>query len=100
MAKGIWQRTAIRLGRRNGDDEVAAGVEGVLPGVTATARAAHASLRGESKGLRARWRDGGPAFVEAVAYVAPGNFATNLAGGAQVGFFLLWVILRSNLIAM
>jgi manganese transport protein len=100
MAKGIWQRAAIRLGRRNGDDEVAAGVEGVLPGETATARAAHASLRGERKGLRALWPFLGPAFVAAVAYVDPGNFATNISGGAQFGYLLLWVILCSNLMAM
>src|SRR5215216_3124339 len=100
MAKGIWQRAAVRLGRRNGDDEVAAGVEGVLPGETATARAAHASLRGERKGLRALWPFLGPAFVAAVAYVDPGNFATNISGGAQFGYLLLWVILCSNLMAM
>jgi manganese transport protein len=100
MAKGIWQRAAIRLGSRNGDDEVAAGVEGVLPGETATARAAHASLRGERKGLRALWPFLGPAFVAAVAYVDPGNFATNISGGAQFGYLLLWVILCSNLMAM
>jgi manganese transport protein len=100
MAKGIWQRAAIRLGRRNGGDEVAAGVEGVLPGETATARAAHASLRGERKGLRALWPFLGPAFVAAVAYVDPGNFATNISGGAQFGYLLLWVILCSNLMAM
>src|SRR5215207_5896994 len=97
MAKGIWQRAAVRLGRRNGDDEVAAGVEGVLPGETATARAAHASLRGERKGLRALWPFLGPAFVAAVAYVDPGNFATNISGRAQFGYLLLWVILASNL---
>jgi hypothetical protein len=49
MAKGIWQRAAVRLGARKGGDEVVAGVEGVLPGETATARAAHASLAGERK---------------------------------------------------
>jgi len=100
MAKGIWQRAAIRLGARNGDDEVVAGVEGVLPGETATARAAHASLRGERKGLRALWPFLGPAFIAAVAYVDPGNFATNISGGAQFGYLLLWVILCSNLMAM
>src|SRR5215218_6871576 len=100
MAKGIWQRAAIRLGRRNGGDEVAAGVEGVLPGETATARAAHASLRGERKGLRALWPFLGPAFVAAVAYVDPGNFATNISGGAQFGYLLLWVIQCSNRMAM
>src|SRR5919201_4030207 len=42
----------------------------------------------------------GPAFVAAVAYIDPGNFATNIAGGAKFGFLLLWVILSANLIAM
>jgi len=42
----------------------------------------------------------GPAFVAAVAYVDPGNFATNIAGGAQYGYLLLWVILAANLMAM
>ena len=42
----------------------------------------------------------GPAFVAAVAYVDPGNFATNIAGGAQFGYLLLWVILAANLMAM
>ena len=42
----------------------------------------------------------GPAFVAAVAYVDPGNFATNISGGAQYGYLLLWVILAANLMAM
>ncbi|MGH2893735.1 MAG: Nramp family divalent metal transporter, partial [Solirubrobacteraceae bacterium] len=42
----------------------------------------------------------GPAFVAAVAYVDPGNFATNLQGGAQFGYELLWVVLAANLMAM
>jgi manganese transport protein len=42
----------------------------------------------------------GPAFVAAVAYVDPGNFATNIAGGAQFGFLLVWVIVAANLMAM
>jgi manganese transport protein len=42
----------------------------------------------------------GPAFVAAVAYVDPGNFATNIAGGAQYGFLLVWVIVMANLMAM
>ncbi len=100
MAKGIWQRAAIRLGKRNGDDEITAGIEGVLPGETATARAAHASLAGERKGIRKLWPFLGPAFIAAVAYVDPGNFATNISGGAQFGYLLLWVILTSNLMAM
>ncbi len=42
----------------------------------------------------------GPAFVAAVAYVDPGNFATNIQGGAQFGYLLLWVVLLANLMAM
>jgi manganese transport protein len=42
----------------------------------------------------------GPAFVAAIAYVDPGNFATNIAGGAKYGYLLLWVVLVSNLMAM
>jgi manganese transport protein len=42
----------------------------------------------------------GPAFVAAVAYVDPGNFATNLQGGARFGYELLWVVLAGNLMAM
>jgi manganese transport protein len=42
----------------------------------------------------------GPAFVASVAYVDPGNFATNVQGGARYGYMLLWVVLAANLIAM
>ena len=42
----------------------------------------------------------GPAFVASVAYVDPGNFATNFQGGAQFGYTLAWVILLANLMAM
>lgn len=42
----------------------------------------------------------GPAFVASVAYIDPGNFATNIQGGAQFGYTLLWVIVASNLMAM
>src|SRR5256886_13884308 len=42
----------------------------------------------------------GPAFVACVAYIDPGNFATNIAGGSKFGFILLWVIVASNLMAM
>ena len=42
----------------------------------------------------------GPAFVAAVAYVDPGNFATNVQGGAKYGYQLMWVVLVANLIAM
>jgi len=42
----------------------------------------------------------GPAFIAAVAYVDPGNFATNIAGGSRYGYTLVWVIVASNLMAM
>ena len=42
----------------------------------------------------------GPAFIACVAYIDPGNFATNIAGGSKFGFTLLWVIVASNLMAM
>jgi manganese transport protein len=42
----------------------------------------------------------GPAFVAAVAYIDPGNFATNIAGGASYGYLLVWVIVAANLMAM
>jgi len=42
----------------------------------------------------------GPAFIACVAYVDPGNFATNIQGGAEFGYLLVWVIVASNLMAM
>jgi manganese transport protein len=42
----------------------------------------------------------GPAFIASVAYVDPGNFATNVAAGAQFGYTLGWVVLVANLMAM
>jgi manganese transport protein len=41
-----------------------------------------------------------PAFVAAVAYIDPGNFATNITAGAKYGYLLVWVIVAANLIAM
>ena len=42
----------------------------------------------------------GPAFIASVAYIDPGNFATNIQGGAEFGYRLLWVVLWANLMAM
>ena len=42
----------------------------------------------------------GPAFVASIAYVDPGNFATNIRAGAQFGYLLVWVIVAANLMAM
>jgi manganese transport protein len=75
-------------------------VEDVLPGEAAVAAAARRSLEGHTRGIGRVWPFLGPAFVAAVAYIDPGNFATNVAGGAKFGYLLLWVVLAANLIAM
>jgi manganese transport protein len=75
-------------------------VEDVLPGEAAVAVAARRSLEGRSRGARRVWPFLGPAFIAAVAYIDPGNFATNIAGGAKFGYLLLWVVLAANLVAM
>ncbi len=67
-------------------------------GTVAAARAAIASPRRLS--LRQALPFLGPAFIAAVAYVDPGNFATNIQAGSQFGYLLLWVILASNLFAI
>ena len=76
------------------------GIEDVLPGEAAVARAARRSLDGHARGFSRIWPFLGPAFIAAVAYIDPGNFATNIAGGAKFGYLLLWVVLGANLIAM
>jgi manganese transport protein len=50
--------------------------------------------------LRGRLALLGPAFVACIAYVDPGNFATNIAGGSKYGYLLLWVLVGANLMAM
>ena len=77
-----------------------AGVADALPGEAAVLRAAERSLSGERRGVRRYVPFLGPAFIAAVAYVDPGNFATNMAGGAKFGYLLLWVVLTANLMAM
>lgn len=71
-----------------------------MPGESVTARAAHRSLAGERRGMSRLWPFLGPAFIAAVAYIDPGNFATNIAAGSRFGYLLLWVIACSNLMAM
>lgn len=46
------------------------------------------------------WRYFGPAFIASIAYIDPGNFATNIVGGSRFGYSLLWVLLWSNLMAI
>jgi manganese transport protein len=74
--------------------------EQALPGEAAVADAAHRSLEGHTRGIARLWPFLGPAFIAAVAYIDPGNFATNVSGGAKFGYMLLWVILAANLVAM
>jgi manganese transport protein len=71
-----------------------------LPGEARVLQAAERSLSGERRGFRGLLPFLGPAFIAAVAYVDPGNFATNVAGGAKFGYLLLWVIVAANLMAM
>src|SRR6202163_4944348 len=57
-------------------------------------------LAGQRRGLRASLAFAGPAVVASIAYMDPGNFATNIQAGARYGYGLLWVVLLANLIAM
>src|ERR1700687_1367598 len=57
-------------------------------------------LDGERGGLRAYLTFAGPAVIASIAYIDPGNFATNIQAGAKYGYGLLWVVLLANLIAM
>ena len=64
--------------------------------VTATAQAATPTATGQRK----LWYYLGPAFVASIAYIDPGNFATNFEGGTRFGYQLLWVLLWSNAMAI
>ena len=80
-------------------------VEPVAPGLTLpdSPRLGQDSMlsRALSRGrLRGTLAILGPAFVASVAYVDPGNFATNFAAGAKHGYELVWVILMANLMAI
>ena len=71
-----------------------------LPGEVRVIEAAERVLSGERRGVRAVLPFLGPAFIASVAYIDPGNFATNMAGGSQFGYMLLWVVVAANLMAM
>jgi manganese transport protein len=75
-------------------------VDAALPGEARVLAAAESALSGERRGVRAMLPFLGPAFIAAVAYIDPGNFATNMAGGSQFGYTLLWVVLAANLMAV
>jgi len=72
------------------------------PNSAETVASAERVLEGRSKrrGLGRILPFLGPAFIACVAYIDPGNFATNIAGGAKYGYLLVWVIIMSNLMAM
>src|SRR6516165_5780514 len=65
-----------------------------------TVAAASEALRLQRRGVRAYLAFAGPAVIASVAYMDPGNFATNIQGGARYGYRLLWVVVLANLIAM
>ncbi len=84
--------------RPPGDEGVRVGGAAVLdPTLTITTPLQAVLARGPWRATLAML---GPAFVAAIAYVDPGNFATNVQGGAQFGYLLLWVVLAANLMAM
>jgi manganese transport protein len=70
-----------------------------IPGPAALGPSALDQLLAKGR-LRATVTMLGPAFVASIAYVDPGNFATNVQGGAEFGYLLLWVVLLANVIAM
>src|SRR6185437_15372700 len=89
--------------RSPGEDEVASPFEAAEPDASSHPRlqlAAREAIQGRRRGIRAILPFMGPAFIASVAYIDPGNFATNIQGGAQFGYALLWVILMANLMAM
>jgi manganese transport protein len=65
-----------------------------------TVSAARQVLAGQRGGMRAYLAFAGPAVIASIAYMDPGNFATNIQAGARYGYTLLWVVLLANLIAM
>jgi manganese transport protein len=65
-----------------------------------TVSVARSVLAGQRRGLRAYLAFAGPAVIASIAYMDPGNFATNIQAGAKYGYGLLWVVLLANLIAM
>jgi manganese transport protein len=74
-------------------------IPGTLEAVDAVVRESVSDVKARGR-VRGSLRLLGPGFVAAIAYVDPGNFATNISGGAQFGYLLLWVILSANLMAV
>ncbi len=93
---------AAAVGEPPQDPALPAGRPAVPRGDVATVTAASEVLSGRSsrRGIARALPFLGPAFVASVAYIDPGNFATNIQGGSEFGYRLVWVVLASNLIAM
>src|SRR6202162_72759 len=62
--------------------------------------AARRVLAGQRRGLGGYFAFAGTAVIASIAYMDPGNFATNIQAGAKYGYGLLWVVLLANVIAM
>jgi manganese transport protein len=78
----------MKRGTKSGDTNFAESAALVLDG------------RSRRRSLRQILPFMGPAFIASIAYIDPGNFATNIQGGAEFGYTLLWVVVGSNLMAM
>jgi manganese transport protein len=65
-----------------------------------TVQAGREAIEGRRKGMAAFLPFAGPAVIASIAYMDPGNFATNIEAGAKFGYQLLWVVLLANLTAM
>jgi manganese transport protein len=79
----------------------ARGHAGTAPALeSGTARALREAIAGQRSRLATTWLFAGPAVVASIAYIDPGNFATNIQAGARYGYSLLWVVLAANLVAM
>jgi manganese transport protein len=98
--------TALDAGTGPTDEGPAAGAREDIPLASTAGGPSPAAAQNALRVMRSRGRFRGfaamlgPAFVAAVAYVDPGNFATNLTAGAQFGYSLAWVIVAANLMAM
>ena len=65
-----------------------------------TVAAGRETLAGRRRGLRGFLPFAGPAIIASIAYMDPGNFATNIQAGAKYNYSLLWVVLVANMVAM
>src|SRR5215468_5004376 len=98
QSSGKAGSTRDRLPGGGGSWDVAMAGPGSL--TARSVAAAREVLAGRRGGLSARLAFVGPAVVASIAYIDPGNFATNIQAGAKYGYELLWVVLLANLIAM